>query len=113
MIRFLSIFSREELDEILNKRRLLIMYCNQKMSCTFYQYQNREIILVFPELYDRMLSAQYQQAYAVLAHEFGHVFHKHSQKSISPLRAQLEADHFVGRHGLAEDLMQVLRVEGA
>ena len=109
---FLSQIPATELAVILEERRLLLLYCNQKMSCAFHQFQGREIVLVFPELLRLLHSSEYLQGFAILAHELGHIFHGHSQKEIDPIQAQLEADRYAANLGFAEELFAVLRVEG-
>ncbi len=108
---FLCLVPASDLATILEEKRLLLLYCNQKMSCAFYQYQSREIVLIFPELRNLLVSAQYLQGYAVLAHEVGHVLLSHSQKQIHPIQAQLEADRYATQLGLGDELHEVLREE--
>lgn len=100
-----------DLATILDERRLLLLYCNQKMSCAFYQFAAREVVLVFPELKSLLLSSQYLEGYAILAHELGHIALGHSQKTIAPLTAQLEADRYASDLGFGEELFRVLRLE--
>jgi Zn-dependent protease with chaperone function len=111
IVSFLATIPRPYLHKILVQRKLLFLYCNQHMSATFYQYRRREIVLIFPELLKRIQSVQKHQAFAVLAHEFGHVYHEHSQKRIGSLAAQVEADRFACELGYAEDLYFVLSGE--
>lgn len=108
---FLCLLPPEDLKLILEERRLLLLYCNQKMSCSFYQYEKREVVLIFPELHTLLLSSQYLQAYAILAHELGHVYYEHSKIMIEPLHAQLEADRYAANLGFAEELFCVLQNE--
>lgn len=108
---FLCRVPAAELDLMLTQRRLLLLYCNQKMSCAFHQFQGREIVLVFPELLRLLHSSEYLLGCAILAHELGHIYHGHSQKVISPLQAQLEADRYAADLGFTDELFEVLRVE--
>jgi hypothetical protein len=111
MVGFLCAIPAADLALILEERRLLLLFCNQKMSCAFYQFSGREVVLVFPELRSLLASAQYLEAYAVLAHEFGHIALGHSRKKIDPLMAQLEADRYAAGLGYGEELFRVLRIE--
>lgn len=113
MVEFLGALPKAHLNEILVKRRLLLLYCNQKMSCTFYQYTGREIVLVFPDLRKRLASAAPQEAHAVLAHELGHIICGHAQKKISMITAQLEADRYAWERGFGAELFAVLSQERA
>ncbi len=110
---FLSLISAGDLKEILQDRKLLLLYCNQKMSCAFHQFSGREIVLIFPELLRLLESAQYLEAYAILAHELGHVAKGHSRKAVSPLLAQVEADQYAAELGLGEELFRVLGNESS
>lgn len=108
---FLCLIPASDLAVILGERRLLLLYCNQRMSCAFYQYRSREIVLVFPELRRLLLSPEFPQGYAVLAHELGHVLHGHANREIHPLLAQLEADRYAAELGFAAELRRVLLAE--
>ena len=111
LIRFLNLIPLNDLRDLIEKKGLLLLYCGAKMGCSFYSYKNRELILIFPDLYNLMVSAQFRQAHAVLAHEIGHAIHEHSKKKISASRAQKEADQYAWSLGLGEELIQVLQVE--
>jgi hypothetical protein len=95
----------------LEKRGLLLLYCNQRLSAAFHQFEGREIVMIFPELRRLLTSAQYHHGYAVLAHELGHVLKGHSRKAVDPMVAQLEADAFARDLGLGDDLRDVLSLE--
>ena len=45
---------------------------------------------------------------AILAHELGHLYHQHSEKSLPVLEAQVEADDFAFKLGLGRELVEVL-----
>jgi Zn-dependent protease with chaperone function len=113
LIELLCGFPLADLRHLLEKERLLILYCNRRMSCALYPYEGRSVILVFPELRRLMSSARYLEAHAVLAHELGHVFHRHAKVKISPLQAQLEADRYAWERGFGEELISVLGAEEA
>ncbi len=108
---FLCRLPASDLAVILRERRLLLLFCNPKMSCAFHQFQGREIVLIFPDLYKLLLSSEYLQDYAILAHELGHIFHGHSRHAVDPLRAQIEADRYAAHLGFGKELFAVLRLE--
>lgn len=110
-MEFLSVFPQEHLEEIFFRRGLLLLSCNQNMSCNFRLSRGREVVLVFPELRNLMLSAAREQAYAILAHEFGHIYFRHSKRKISPMLAQLEADQYAVQRGFGGALHASLREE--
>jgi hypothetical protein len=111
ILKFFCGLPTEHIQKIFFEKRLLLFYSDQKMSCTFYQYKNREIVLVFPELYRRFTSARYLEAHAILAHELGHIYLGHSQKQIGSLQAQCEADRYAWERGFGEELIHVLEAE--
>lgn len=111
LIELLCTLPLADLRLLLENERLLLLYCNQRMSCALYPYEGRAVILVFPELHRLMSSAQFLQAHAVLAHELGHVFHRHAKIKIGSLQAQLEADRYAWDRGLGEELIAVLEAE--
>jgi hypothetical protein len=108
---FLNSLPLEDLITAIEKRRLLLLYCNQRMSCSFHQFEGREIILIFPDLYRLLCSARNLEGHAVLAHEVAHVLYGHTRNAISPLQAQLEADAYALGLGLGEELSSVLLEE--
>jgi hypothetical protein len=108
---FLSTLPERDLALALGERRLLLLYCNQRMSCSLHQFEGREIVLIFPELCRLLSSARYLEGHAVLAHEIAHVLLGHTRNEVDALRAQLEADDYARRLGLGEDLASALRRE--
>lgn len=111
LIELLCGFPIADLNRILREEKLLLLYSNQKMSCALYGYEKRAIVLIFPELRDLMHSVQYHQAHAILAHELGHIYHRHARVRISPIDAQLQADRYAMERGFGEELLAVLRAE--
>lgn len=66
------------------------------------------MILIFPEL-KRLLNAPFDGwAKAVLAHEFGHLYHQHGSRFVEPLEAQVEADRFAIEMGYLRPLAEFL-----
>jgi hypothetical protein len=110
---FFSQLPAQDLDALFGSNRLLLLYSNGKMSCAFHQFQGREVVLIFPDLRRLLLSAQFGQGYAILAHEVAHVLLGHSRKKIAPLQAQLEADRYASDLGFGEELCAVLGDEEA
>ena len=108
---FFSTFPKDHLRQLIHHKKILLLYCYPRMSCSFYQYKNREIVLIFPDLYKLFLSAHFELAYSILAHEIGHVMYEHSQKKISALDAQLEADTYTWEQGYGMQLFSVLADE--
>ena len=112
MISFLTLFPLEDLYEILENRKLVLLYCNRIMSCSISPTGSREIILVFPELRQLLLSVQNQRGFAILAHELAHILLEHTRNAISPVMAQIEADAYAKFLGFRDELIAVLEDEG-
>lgn len=89
-------------------RRIIFARSNNKYSCVISTPNDAEVILIFPDLEKMLNSASFFTGIAVLIHELGHVVNNHSQKNISPITAQLEADDFVKRHNLSKELISTL-----
>lgn len=111
LIELLCGFPLTDLEGLLRREKLMLLYCNQRMSCAVYPYEGRSLVLVFPELHRLMCSAQYLQGHAILAHELGHIFHRHAKVKVGPAQAQFEADRYAWERGLGEELAEVLRAE--
>ena len=108
-------------DQELNKRieeqgPVAFIPANGKMACSVRGETDMRFVVVFPDLVQIMKSASPTRAIAVLAHELGHIFHNHHQRSqagrkekpLTTLEAQIEADAFAARLGLAKELQDVL-----
>ena len=63
---------------------------------------------IFPELFQLLSSVDNTRGLAVIAHELGHIFHRHEDKNISTLEAQIEADTFALELNLAYGLVDIL-----
>ena len=82
--------------------------CQAQLSCAIGRTQNHHLILVFPELIKLLKSGSAFNGIAILAHELGHVFHRHTENKIDTLTAQIEADQFAFDLGFGEELQEVL-----
>lgn len=110
-VRLVELFLKMEtrdLHTLIRKRRLLLMYSDARMSCAFYQFRGREVVLVFPDLYDLLLSPNHKNGQAILAHEFGHIVLGHASQAITNDQAQSEADAFAASLGYGEELALAL-----
>jgi len=85
-----------------------IIPCQAHLSCAIGRTQNHQLILVFPELIKLLRSAMGFHGLAILAHEFGHIYHQHTEFKIDTLTAQIEADQFALDLGFGEELQEVL-----
>jgi len=90
---------------------LLILKANKKFSCCLDIPSGYKVILVFPDLNQRLNSVYYEDALAILAHEIGHLYYQHSEKSIDPLEAQVAADSFAAQLGHYKSLVKIIEEE--
>ncbi len=103
----LNSFSTKQI-EFFNKHPTFIIPCQAHLSCAIGRTQNHHLVLVFPELIQLLRSAMAFHGLAILAHEFGHIYHQHTEFKIDTLTAQIEADHFALELGFGEELQEVL-----
>ena len=88
--------------------KVYFLPANAQYSCSLGLEERCQVIIVFPDLL-RMLKALVPHlGLAVLAHELGHVFHRHYTKNVDTFQAQLEADAFAVRLGLGRELQDIL-----
>lgn len=88
-------------------RPVYFVLSSGKYSCSV-EHCNDRVIIVFPELYRLLKSSFDGYAKAILAHELGHLYQSHANKSISILEAQVEADTYAINLGLASQLAEFL-----
>ena len=103
----LDSFTLEHIQYFTNHPTFIIP-CQAHLSCAIGRTQNHHLILAFPELLQLLKSAIPFHAVAILAHEFGHIYHNHTELKIDTLTAQIEADQFAFDLGFGEELQEVL-----
>lgn len=110
---FFKILPDEILDFMLANPSIHFIAHQGKNSGTYYSSPKSHIVLIFPDTLKLLLSALPTLGLAVLAHEIGHIYYRHTDRSISLIRAQIEADFFTFKVGLGEELISVLEDETA
>lgn len=90
---------------------LIILKANKKFSCSLDIPAGHKVILVFPDLLERLRSVYYEEAMAIIAHELGHLYQQHSHQSIDPLEAQVAADAFAAELGYYNQLINIIEEE--
>jgi len=98
----------EEHIKFFTKNKTYLIPCQAHLSCAIGKTSNNHLILVFPELIKLLKSGSCSHGMAVLAHEFGHIFHQHTENKIETLQAQIEADQFAFNLGFGEELQEIL-----
>ena len=96
---------------LLEQKNVHFLLCNSHMSCAITAPANASVILIFPGLYRILNAGDPSQAFAILAHELGHIVGSHSNRNISILSAQKEADAFACSLGFSEELKSLLLLE--
>ncbi len=107
---FLMLLSELKIDHInyFKNNPTYFIPCNAVLSCAILNQKDKNMILVFKELLTLLESSKYTEAVAILLHEMGHIYYRHSEKKIDQLDAQIEADDFAFQMGYGEELANVL-----
>jgi hypothetical protein len=94
--------------EYFAKRPLVLVPVSAHLACAIGEKDALDIILLFPEMVKKLKSADPRNALAVLAHEIGHLYYRHSLRKIDRLQAQVEADRFACQMGYGLELVETL-----
>lgn len=107
LLDFFDSLSLKAINKIFETEEVVLAPSSGMFACSV-QGRGKSVIIVFPEL-KRLLKAPFSGwAKAVLAHEFGHLYHGHAGKFIDPLEAQIEADTFAIDMGYGPQLAEFL-----
>jgi len=87
---------------------LVFLKSSGHFGCAIGATQADYLIIIFPNLLNLLQSAAPRAGQAILAHELGHLYNRHAEKTISPLEAQIEADTFAYQLGYGSELEQIL-----
>lgn len=90
------------------QKNIVLAPCNDVMSAAISFTDKGNVILLFPELLRTLRSADPSDAFAVLAHEIGHIYLEHSDRKIPTMQAQHEADAFACEQGFHTELENLL-----
>ncbi len=93
---------------ISNDKKLTFIQATGRLSCALSSMENSHIIIIFPDLYKILISANPDRGVAILLHEIAHLALDHSYKIIDPMVAQLEADKFTANLGYGHFLKEIL-----
>ena len=110
--RFFALFPTITLNRLATKT-LYMVPCSGHMSATLSFESEASVILIFPDMYRSLVSADPSEAYAILAHEIGHILGEHTARGLSSLEAQIEADAFACSLGYRDTLRELLRRDGS
>lgn len=106
---FLDALTPDDKQNILaRKRQLILTPASGRYSCAMNGTDKFEFIIVFPDLVQILKSASPERGVAILLHEAGHLTRRHSERSLTALEAQLEADRFCAKRGYAQALKDFL-----
>ena len=98
-----SLIPLKVLRELYGSSDIWFIPSSGKYSCAI-QPIGCSIILIFPEFVKMLRSFNSDNAKAILAHELGHIFYKHSERRIDILEAQVEADRFAIEMGFEKEI---------
>ncbi len=104
---FFSLVPLNILRELYGQGDIWFIPSSGKFSCAI-QPIRCSIVMVFPEFHKMLRSFSPDDACAVLAHELGHIFYKHSDRKLDVLEAQVEADKFAIDLGFGRELESFL-----
>ncbi len=103
-----QLFFEAAVDHFLTGPQVLLLPASGILACSLNSGTQENIIILFPDLIKILRSASPEHGMAVLAHEFGHLFHEHSRKKVGTLKAQLQADKFAYDLGLGKELLDII-----
>ena len=106
--QLIDCFQIKHLKKFLHKKEIVLVKTNGQYSCALSYPKDIDLILIFPELHKLLRCVTPDLGIAILAHEFGHLYHSHSDQQIPRLKAQIQADHFAYELGYGYDLQEVL-----
>lgn len=98
----------EQNTQLMTENQIIIIPASGEYSCLIHQPPHANVILLFPEIIKLLGNVDNDRGLSILAHEFGHIYHQHYKKKISPLDAQIEADDFALQAGFGHGLVEVL-----
>lgn len=91
-----------------NGPSLSLLYSSGSYSCAIPRLQDHHTILIFPETVRMLTESSIGHAYAILAHEIGHICLDHSKRCMSSIEKQFEADEFSAKIGYKNELINFL-----
>lgn len=99
---------RKTLEEIFIHKATLMVRSSGRYACSVGKSQ-QNIIIIFPEVYEKLTRTHSGWAKAVLAHEMGHIHLNHSETTnTDELELQVDADQFACDLGYMEELESFL-----
>ena len=100
--------NKKQAVHFLKSRDIAFVTATGQLSCTLTYDLDMDVVIIFPDLLKMLYSASPRSGIAVLAHEFGHIYNEHSNKDISIIDAQVEADLFAYEIGFGKELHEIL-----
>jgi len=109
LLELFSTIDLETAKKMNYAKGLIFLQSQGRMSCIVTPQGPCQIIILFPDLIKMLQSGAPRFGQAILAHELGHLIHRHSEKQMTMIEAQIEADFFafqLGYHHELEELLQ-------
>ncbi|RLA64602.1 MAG: hypothetical protein DRQ88_00655 [Epsilonproteobacteria bacterium] len=106
---FFNAFGVELFDFFNQGKKLLMIPARGQWACAIPHSDRYHLILIYPDLINILKSKNCKPGLAILAHEIGHLFLKHSDRKIDTTDAQYEADYFSYLLGFGPELIAFLK----
>ncbi len=104
LLDFFERLPKKILQEVFIDKMTLMVRSNGRYACSVGKLQ-QNIVIIFPEVYERMTKAHDGWSKAILAHEVGHIHLNHSESvDDDELEKQVDADRFACDMGYLEEL---------
>ena len=101
-------FNEEACTLMRGKEQIVFFPSEGVLGAAFSATDKYHVVIVYPDLLRMLKSGASTTAMAILAHELGHIAFDHSNRSLSNLEAQVEADNFAFLLGFGEELQDFL-----
>ncbi|RZF21037.1 hypothetical protein DAY19_13740 [Halobacteriovorax vibrionivorans] len=106
----ISQLSEEEKDSLATYGELVFLESQGMHSSVIPSHGDKTFVLVYPQLKKAILTADNEEAYAIIFHELGHLYYRHFTMRLhaNEMTKQIEADDFAIRHGFGKGLFNFL-----
>ena len=104
----ISKIEEEDYKILTLQKNIAFLKCEGNLSATLPSHSEINFILIFPNLMTEISKANNSLAFAIIFHEFGHIYHNHINSNADEITKQIQADSFAVKYGYAFDLLDFL-----
>jgi Zn-dependent protease with chaperone function len=97
----------QRFQRFIYKEQVMFLKCSRMMAFSAPRITSPFMVL-FPQAIQHMSATVNRGAFAILSHELAHLYLKHHDKKIIPLKAEVEADQLTCQMGHAKALAEIL-----